>query len=102
MRFPARRKAYTFLQAMAVELPHRAREAVEGGAMLLAVVVTGTVFSMRRQAATIGRELKAKVDVALGSGTALALLSFSSVGREGLEAALFLFAGSGSATSLAL
>jgi high-affinity iron transporter len=93
------------LQALAVELPHRAQEALEGGAMLLAVcVLTWMVFWMHRQAATIGRELRAKVDAALGSGSvaALALLSFSAVGREGLETALFLFAGSASSTAPAL
>ncbi|HXG41794.1 MAG TPA: FTR1 family protein [Dehalococcoidia bacterium] len=90
------------LQLLALELPHRAQEALEGGAMLLAVaVLTWMVFWMRRQAASIGRDLRSRVDAALGSGSALALglLAFSAVGREGLETALFLFAGSGTWSS---
>jgi high-affinity iron transporter len=68
--------------------------------MLFAVaVLTGMVFWMKRQAATIGRELRVRVDAALrtGSAFALALLAFTAVGREGLETVLFLFAGSGAA-----
>src|SRR4030042_6465767 len=68
--------------------------------MLFAVaVLTGMIFWMKRQAATIGRELRARVDAALRGGSALALglLAFPAVGREGLETVLFLFAGSSSA-----
>jgi high-affinity iron transporter len=72
-------------------------EAFEGFTMLFAVaVLTWMLFWMRSQSAGISRDLRAKMDMALSAGsvTALALLAFSSVGREGLETALFLFAGS--------
>jgi high-affinity iron transporter len=54
------------------------------------------LFWMKMQSAGISRELKDKIDVALSSGSvlALSLLAFSAVGREGLETSLFLFAGS--------
>jgi len=84
------------LQLLAVELPGAAMEAIEGAAMFLAVgVLTWMIFWMRRQAATIGKHLRDRVDMALktGSASALALLSFTAVGREGLETVLFLFAG---------
>lgn len=67
----------------------------EGLAMLLAAsVVTWMVFWMRRQAATIGSDLREHVNLSLenGSDYALAAIAFVGVGREGLETALFLFA----------
>lgn len=91
------------LEFLALELPGRWQEAIEGGAMLLAAaVLTWMLAWMRRQSATIGRELRQRVDLALdtGSGFALGLLAFSAVGREGLETALFLFGGSGRAESV--
>lgn len=96
--------AAILLELLAVELPGRWQEAIEGFAMLLAVtVLTWMLAWMRRQSATIGRELRQRVDVALdaGSGFALGLLAFTAVGREGLETALFLFGGSGRADSAA-
>ncbi len=71
----------------------------EGGAMLLAAsVVTWMLFWMRRQAASMGSDLRAAVDRVLTEGTAwgLAVLAFTAVIREGLETALFLV---GQATS---
>ena len=88
------------LELTATSLSGAALEAFEGSAMLFAVaVLTAMIFWMKRQAATIGRELRARVDAALreGSASALGLLAFTAVGREGLETVLFLFAGSGSA-----
>lgn len=85
------------LRVTASELSGQAQEAFEGGTMLLAVVVlTWMVFWMRRQAASLGGELRAHLDVALERGSVLALagLAFSAVAREGIETALFLFAGS--------
>jgi high-affinity iron transporter len=57
-----------------------------------AVVVTWMLFWMRRQAASVRGELHTAVDRALddGSATALALLAFVAVIREGLETSLFL------------
>jgi high-affinity iron transporter len=51
------------------------------------------IFWMRRQARHIKGELQERVDVALatGSGLALAALAFFVVVREGLETVLFLF-----------
>ena len=76
------------------ELHGRAEQLYEGGAMLLAAaVLTWMVFWMRKQAKTIGGQLRAQVGdaVAVGGGLALALVAFVAVGREGLETALFLF-----------
>jgi high-affinity iron transporter len=85
------------LEIASHELDGRLLEAFEGFTMLFAVLVlTWMLFWMRRQAAGISRDLKNRVDTALSTGsvTALSLLAFSSVGREGLETVLFLFAGS--------
>lgn len=90
------------LQLSARQLSGRALEAFEGGAMLFAfAVLTWMLFWMRRQAATLGRHLRAQVEVALrrGSGWPLALLAASAVGREGLETVLFLVAGATAAES---
>lgn len=65
----------------------------EGATMLLAAaVVTWMLFWMRRQAASVGGELRASVDRALtdGGAWALSLLAFTAVIREGLETSLFL------------
>jgi high-affinity iron transporter len=75
-------------------LSETAEEAFEGFASLLAVgVLTWMIFWMRRQARFIRGELQQRVDMALasGSGLALAALAFFVVVREGLETALFLF-----------
>ncbi|GBD24051.1 Ferrous iron permease EfeU [bacterium HR29] len=93
------------LHLLAVELPGRLQEAIEGIGMLLATaILTWMVFWMRAQSRTVGANLRARVDAALstGSAAALALLAFTSVGREGLETALFLFAGGSTADSEAL
>lgn len=85
------------LKLASSELDGRIREGFEGFTMLFAVaMLTWMLFWMKRQSAGISRDLRNKVDVALSTGsvTALSLLAFSAVGREGLETALFLFAGS--------
>ncbi len=85
------------LEVASREMDARVREGFEGFTMLFAVaVLTWMLFWMKRQSAGISRELREKVDTALtgGSVLALSLLAFSAVGREGLETALFLFAGS--------
>jgi high-affinity iron transporter len=76
------------------ELEGTAEQVYEGTAMLLAAaVVTWMVFWMRKQARTIGGELRSQVGEALaqGGGLALATVAFVAVAREGLETALFLF-----------
>jgi high-affinity iron transporter len=85
------------LEVASRELDGRVLEAFEGFTMLFAVaVLTWMLFWMKRQSAGISGSLKHQVDRALsrGSVVALMLLAFSSVGREGFETALFLFAGS--------
>ena len=85
------------LELVAQELDGRTLEAFEGFTMLFAVaVLTWMLFWMRRQASGISNDLRANVDRALSGGSviALSLLAFSSVGREGVETSLFLFAGS--------
>jgi high-affinity iron transporter len=80
--------------AIAGGLSHTASEVFEGLASYLAVgVLTWMIFWMRRNAIRIKGELQERVDVALASGSTLALsaLAFLVVGREGLETALFLF-----------
>src|SRR5918996_5915672 len=75
-------------------LPHTAGEIFEGVASFLAVgVLTWMIFWMRRNAIHLKSELQGRVDLALasGSGLALAALSFFVVVREGLETVLFLF-----------
>ena len=65
----------------------------EAATLLLAAgVVTWMLFWMRRQAASVRNELQAAVDRALreGSVTAMAVLAFVAVLREGIETALFL------------
>lgn len=76
------------------------QEAFEGITMLAAVgVLTWMVLWMKRQAATIGGDLRANVEVALQRGSLWAMvgLAFSAVIREGVETALFLVAGASAA-----
>ncbi len=85
------------LEIASRELDKRAVEAFEGFAMIFAVIVlTSMAFWMKKQARGISSELRSSVDSALNKGSvaAIVLLAASSVGREGLETTLFLFAGS--------
>jgi high-affinity iron transporter len=80
--------------AIAGGLSHTASEVFEGLTSYLAVgVLTWMIFWMRRNAIRLKGELQERVDVALASGSTMALgaLAFLVVGREGLETALFLF-----------
>lgn len=77
------------------ELEGRAEELTEGIIALVAAgVLTWMIFWMRRQARTIGGELRKQVDRSLAGGTVLGLASIVFIGvvREGLETALFLLA----------
>ncbi|OLR92149.1 iron uptake transporter permease EfeU [Actinokineospora bangkokensis] len=71
-----------------------------GGTMSLVAVafVTGMVFWMRSTARRISGELRGKLDQAIAVGPlAIALVAFLSVGREGLETAVFFYAATESA-----
>ncbi len=90
------------LELASQKLDDRIVEAFEGFTMIFAVIIlTGMALWMKRQAAGVSRELQARVDQALGRGsmTALVLLAAFSIGREGLETTLFLFAGSSQGAS---
>ena len=74
-------------------LSFKAQEAFGGIMSIVAVVfVTAMVFWMRTQARRLKGELQGKLDSALrGGATALALVAFLAVGREGLETAVFVW-----------
>lgn len=77
------------------EFNGRGEQLFEALAMLTAVaVLTYMIFWMRRQAATMRTDLQSRLSDALrvGSSGALVVLTVASVGREGVETALFLFA----------
>jgi len=70
-----------------------AEQIFAGTASLLAVVIlTYMLFWMRKQAITLGAELRSGVDRAVASTSVLglSLLAFTAVIREGIETALFL------------
>ncbi len=80
-----------FQTAGSLEAPYE--QYLEGTAMLIAAaVVTWMLFWMRRQARSVKGELQAAVDRAIddGSATALGVLAFIAVIREGIETSLFL------------
>jgi high-affinity iron transporter len=86
------------------ELEGSAEAAFEGTAMVLAAsVLTWMVFWMRKQSRTIGGHLRAQVQEAIYSGSAIALagVAFVAVAREGIETALFLFAATSESSPLA-
>ena len=90
------------LELSSREMDKATLEAFEGFTMLFAVaILTGMSFWMQRTARTMSGELKAHMNTALNGGSlaAIVLLAATSVGREGLETTLFLFAGSSTAGS---
>lgn len=85
------------------ELKGRTEEIFEGSAMFLAVgVLSYMVVWMKRQAVAFRVHLQAQLEAALraGSASALTLLAFVAVGREGLETVLFMFAAARTSTPL--
>ena len=80
-------------------LPDEASETVEMVVALAAIgILTYMILWMRKHAAGIKGSLEQKTLAAVraASPLALATLAFTAVGREGLETALFLFAGASS------
>ena len=82
------------LSFTSTSLSDRGEQLFAGVTSILAVaLVTWMVFWMKRSARGIAKQLHGKVDNAIGMGSfALALVAFLSVGREGLETSLFLYA----------
>ncbi len=82
------------LSFTSAELGSKGEQLFAGTTSILAVaLVTWMVFWMKRSARGIAKELHGKLDNAIGMGSfALALVAFFSVGREGLETSLFLYA----------
>jgi high-affinity iron transporter len=71
-------------------LEGKAEQVTEGSLALAAcAVLTWMIFWMRRNARSLGGELRAKVDAAT-TVKALTVLAFVAVAREGFETALFL------------
>lgn len=76
-------------------LTFEAQEAIGGMLSILAVgLVTWMIFWMAGASRTLARTLRGQVDAADSRPWALALVAALSVGREGLETALFLWAAS--------
>ncbi len=75
-------------------LSFQAQEILGGGLSILAVVlVTWMIFWMARHSRALKGELQSKLDAALaGAGMGIVVIGFVSVGREGVETALFIWA----------
>lgn len=84
---------FTFVTIVFEQLSFKAQEGVGGTLSILAAgLVTWMIFWMRRAARGLKSELEGEMAsaVALGSG-AIALVSFLTVGREGLETAAIMW-----------
>ena len=75
-------------------LSFQAQEILGGGLSILAVVlVTWMIFWMGTHARALKHELQSKLDAAIaGAGIGIVVIGFVSVGREGVETALFIWA----------
>lgn len=72
----------------------QAKEILGGSLSILAVgLVTWMIFWMARHARALKHELHSRLDAAIaGAGMGIVLIGFVSVGREGVETALFIWA----------
>ena len=75
-------------------LSSQGQEILGGGLSILAVIlVTWMIFWMGSHARSLKGELQSKLDVAVaGAGLGIVVIGFVSVGREGVETALFIWA----------
>jgi high-affinity iron transporter len=75
-------------------LSFQAQEVLGGGLSILAVgLVTWMIFWMAKHARALKHELHSKLDAAIaGAGMGIVVIGFVSVGREGIETALFIWA----------
>ena len=75
-------------------LSFQAQEILGGGLSILAVgLVTWMIFWMGRHSRALKHELQSKLDAAIaGAGMGIVVIGFVSVGREGVETALFIWA----------
>ena len=92
-RLPHQRGPCRVLTFAAADLSATTQEASSGILSLVAVgLVTWMVFWMRRTARSLSADLRTRTEVALAvGGSLLFITAFLAVGREGLEAALFLW-----------
>ncbi|MFZ4720404.1 MAG: FTR1 family iron permease, partial [Ilumatobacteraceae bacterium] len=81
------------------EFEGKAEQAIEGTLALFAAgVLTWMILWMRKNARTMGGELRAKVDEAATAG-AVTFIAFVAVAREGFETVLFLISAETNTTS---
>lgn len=81
------------------EFEGKAEQAIEGSlALAAALVLTWMILWMRKNARSLGGELRTKVDGAT-TASAVALIAFVAVVREGFETVLFLLGAETSGTS---
>lgn len=75
-------------------LSFQGKEILGGGLSILAVIlVTWMIFWMASHARSLKGELQSKLDAAVaGAGLGIVVVGFVSVGREGVETALFIWA----------
>lgn len=85
-------------------LSFQAQEILGGGLSILAVgLVTWMIFWMGKHARALKHELQSKLDAAIaGAGIGIVVIGFVSVGREGVETALFIWASVASSGSAVL
>ena len=89
------------LELTSASMSFEAQEAFGGLMSIVAVgFVTWMIFWMKRASRTIARELQGRLDTAVAvGGTAVVLVAFISVAREGLETSVFFWTAAKAAES---
>src|SRR5258707_46717 len=84
-------------------LGHQRKELFEAVTSILAVVfVTWMIFWMRRFARSLAKDLRGRLEYAIGMGSlAVVVMAFLAVAREGLETALLFYSAAQGATTAA-